>query len=180
LLIDTQVKHSLASSEYNIRRQECEEGVRLLSRDHNEIKSLRDVETGVLEEFKNYMNPVIYKRCAYVVHEINRVTKACMDLEKGDIRSFGEKMYETHTGLSEEYEVSCEELDFLVDQTRNEKAVIGARMMGGGFGGCTINLVEEGALDRIQESISAAYREKFDQAPLFYIVSINDGVSIIK
>ncbi len=179
LLIDTQVKHSLASSEYNTRRAECESGVRIIQSELPEVRSLRDVTPAVLESFRDRMDNTDYQRCDYVVGEIERVLLACGDLEKGDIASFGSRMYETHRGLSNKYEVSCDELDYLVDLSVDNDHITGARMMGGGFGGCTINLVKDTPVEKLEQEIGNAYREKFGQLPLFYEVKISDGVSIL-
>jgi len=179
LLIDTQIKHELASSEYNTRRKECESGIRIISENYPDIRSLRDVSPEILQEFKNTMNPVIFKRCFYVVHEIERVIAACDDLTNRKIADFGVKMYETHAGLSDDYEVSCPELDFLVNQTMERDDVLGARMMGGGFGGCTINLVNLENMSNFKETISQSYQTKFKKKPLFYEVAITDGVTEI-
>jgi galactokinase len=114
-----------------------------------------------------------------VVDENNRLLQACEDLKKGDIHSLGQKMFETHDGLSKQYEVSCTELDFLVDQVRDHKAVLGARMMGGGFGGCTINLVEEGAIEKLAADIKVAYDKATGLSLSHYVASVEDGTKII-
>lgn len=179
LLIDTQVKHELASSEYNTRRKECEAGVKKMAQFHPEVKSLRDVSPGLMREFKGKIEPGVYKRCNYVVSENERVLKACEDLSNSKIEDFGSKMFETHMGLRYEYEVSCPELDFLVDQTMNREAVYGSRMMGGGFGGCTINLVDSDEIPKLKDDITRAYSNRFGIQPLFYEVAIKDGVTEI-
>jgi galactokinase len=111
-----------------------------------------------------------------VVGEIERVEKACEDLVAGRIEDFGKKMYETHDGLSKDYEVSCEELDFLVDFTKNDPDILGSRMMGGGFGGCTINIIKETAIPSFKKNVSEAYKTRFGHPPLFYDVKVDDGV----
>lgn len=176
LLIDTNVKHSLASSEYNTRRKECEEGVRILSGTNKAVRSLRDVSVEMLETARHQFSPLVYKRCDYVVHEIARVVNACDDLVAGRIEDFGQKMYDTHEGLKTDYEVSCPELDFLVDITKNNNEVLGARMMGGGFGGCTINILKEEAIDSLKKEVSASYDKEFGHVPTFYDVRIADGI----
>ena len=176
ILVDTKVKHSLGTSEYNTRRQECELGVEIVSEGNAGIESLRDVSMDMLRSCKEKINPVVYKRCNYVVGEIQRVQEACDDLVAGRIGDFGKKMYETHEGLSKDYEVSCEELDFLVDYTKNDPDILGSRMMGGGFGGCTINIIKETAIPSFKEEISDAFNEKFGHPPLFYDVKVDDGV----
>jgi galactokinase len=176
LLVDTKVKHSLASSEYNTRRAECETGVSILSKRNDWVRNLRDVSLEMLQSAKNEIDPVVYRRCEYVVKEIQRVTEACDDLNAGRMEAFGKKMYETHEGLKSDYAVSCEELDFLVDFTLDKKEVLGARMMGGGFGGCTINILKHDAIPSFKEEISQAFKKKFDHPPLFYDVNIGNGV----
>ena len=176
LLVDTKVKHSLGTSEYNTRRQECELGVNIVSEENEQVKSLRDVSINMLESQRNKIDPVVYKRCDYVVGEIDRVQKACEDLVAGRIEDFGKKMYETHEGLSKDYEVSCEELDFLVDFTKSDPEILGSRMMGGGFGGCTINIIKEAAIASFKKRVSAAFHDRFGHPPLFYDVKIDDGV----
>lgn len=180
VLFDTGVKHSLASSAYNIRRQECEEGVRLVQQYHPEVKSLRDATVEMLDKHVLPKDEVVYKRCLYVVQEIQRLLDACVDLENGNLEAFGQKMYETHEGLSKQYEVSCKELDFLVDFVRNEKSVIGARMMGGGFGGCTINLVREDAISDLSERISKAYKDAMQIDLKTYIAKIENGTEKVE
>jgi len=177
VLCDTQVKHSLASSEYNTRRKECEAGVALLQKHYPEVRSLRDATLDMLAQHQAEFDPVIYKRCTYVVSENNRVEAACADLERCDMASFGERMYASHAGLQHDYEVSVAELDFLVDQARQSEAVLGARMMGGGFGGCTINLVRVDAIDAFVQQMEEAYWQQFGIQLKTYIADIVDGSS---
>lgn len=179
LLINTNVKHSLASSEYNTRRRECEEGLALVSKYHPEVKSLRDVGSAMLESRKNEMTETVYRRCKYVLEENERVLKSCQALEEGDIKLLGELIYASHEGLSGEYEVSCPELDFLVEQTRDKSYIAGARMMGGGFGGCTINIIEKEKADIFIDEISHLYKKKFDLELQTIMVSIENGSSMI-
>ena len=176
ILVDTKVKHSLGSSEYNTRRKECETGVSQVARKHPGVKSLRDVTMDMLDEVKDDLDPVVFRRCAYVIREIDRVVKACDDLQAGRLVEFGRKMYETHAGLSADYEVSCEELDFLVDATKDNPNILGSRMMGGGFGGCTINILHKKAIPEFKNKISEAFQQKFNHPPVFYEVLIDDGV----
>ncbi|RYY82616.1 MAG: galactokinase, partial [Chitinophagaceae bacterium] len=149
LLLNTNVKHSLSSSEYNVRRQQCEAGVSMVQERYPGVKSLRDVTVPQLQECVQGRDELIYRRCKYVVEESERLLEACADLERGDLVELGMKLYRTHRGLSDEYEVSCSELDFLVNSVRENDAVLGARMMGGGFGGCTLNIVREDAIDSL-------------------------------
>jgi galactokinase len=177
LLLNTNVKHSLASTEYNTRRKQCEEGVRLVQVHHPEVKSLRDVTIEMLQQYVADSNPVVFKRCKYVVEEKERLLSACEDLKKGDLKALGEKMFRTHEGLSKEYEVSCKELDFLVDAVRQNPDVLGARMMGGGFGGCTINIVKEDAIQGLISRLSTSYKNAMELELTSYIVETDDGSS---
>lgn len=177
ILCDTTVKHSLADSEYNLRRQECERGVAILQRYHPEIHSLRDATPELVKQHEAEMGPVVYRRCKYMTEEIERVQQACELLLEGDLEGFGEKMYATHDGLQHEYEVSCPELDFLVAQTRTNPDVVGARMMGGGFGGCTINLVRRTGADAFEAAMKTAYHDEFGIDLPCYRVSITQGTT---
>lgn len=179
VLIDTRVSHSLASSEYNVRRQQCEAGVVMIQQYEQGVESLRDVNLEMLEHFRNRMDAVIYQRCKYVVEENQRVKAACQALLQNDLPLFGQKMYASHYGLSQEYEVSCAELDFLVAQAKKYDAVLGARMMGGGFGGCTINLVKEDGIEKITAEVTDAYQKKMEKEAKVYIGDIVEGTSII-
>lgn len=158
VMFNSNVSHSLASSEYNTRRQQCEQGVAWVRQYVPNIRSLRDVSQTQLEQYVLHRDALIYKRCRYVLDENARLLSACDDLKKGDIAALGEKMFLTHEGLSKAYEVSCTELDWLVEFVRHESDVLGARMMGGGFGGCSINLVKENAKDVLVEKVSKAYK----------------------
>lgn len=180
VLLDTQVSHSLASSEYNIRRRQCETGVQQIQKSHPEVNSLRDITIEMLQEHKLHLDPIIYKRCDYVIRENDRLLAGCADLQRGDLIAFGQKMYETHAGLRDDYEVSCPELDFLVDLTLDEEGVLGARMMGGGFGGCIINLVQQSALKEFTEKARLAYKSEMGRDLKIYITHIEAGTSIIQ
>jgi len=180
VLFDTQVKHSLASSAYNERRSECEHGVELVHKHHPEVKSLRDVTHDMLNDYVKEVDEVVYRRCNFIVNEIERLEDACNDLLANDFIQFGKRMFETHEGLQNEYEVSCLELDFLVDFVKAHSDVIGARMMGGGFGGCTINLIRTEAIDEIVSQVSDAYKRQMGIELKIYRVSIEDGTRMIK
>lgn len=174
LLVDSCVKHELASSAYNKRRESCENVVAVLAKRYPEIKFLRDASFAQLEEVKNEVSEEDYKRAAYVIGEVERVLAVCEALDKGDYQTVGEKMYETHHGMSKLYEVSCEELDFLNDLAR-EFGVTGSRVMGGGFGGCTINLLKEELHDSFIAEVKKRYETKYGIQPKFYDVVISDG-----
>jgi galactokinase len=176
ILCNTGVKHNLGDSEYNQRRAECEEGIRILQFAFPQVDSLRDATIPMLRSQADKLPPIVFQRCKYVIEEIERVYVACKALENNDLKTFGQKMYETHEGLSHDYQVSCLELDFLVEHSQNFEAVVGARMMGGGFGGCTLNLVETSAADEFIKNISLAYHETFNIHLQSYIVNISNGV----
>lgn len=180
VLFDTNVKHTLASSQYNVRRQQCEMGVALIQQHIPVIQSLRDVTTSMLQQYVEQFDAEVYRRCRYVVEENDRLQKACIDLENNDIIAFGNKMFQTHEGLSKLYEVSCAELDFLVDFVKDNAAVPGARMMGGGFGGCTINIIANEAIETITAQIKPAYEAAMQKELKIYIAQIGSGTSIVK
>jgi galactokinase len=179
VLLDTCVKHSLASTEYNTRRLECEAGVAAIAKLHPAVKSLRDASIDMVESILAGGDIKVYQRCKFIVGEIARLQAGCQDLVAGDITAFGLKMFETHKGLSQEYEVSCSELDFLADYAKTQTAVIGARMMGGGFGGCTINLVKDAEVENFIAGAALAFKNRFEQDLKSYIVAIGDGTSLI-
>ncbi len=179
ILCDTKVKHSLASSEYNIRRAECEKGVEIIQHKYSHIQSLRDVKPQMLEEVKTLMDQNVYLRCHYVIHEILRVENACQALLRNDFTTFGKLMYETHHGLSKEYGVSCRELDILVDIALRDTQMLGSRMMGGGFGGCTINLVRKEGTKKFISTVEKEYKKKTNIETEIYRVKIADGAGKI-
>lgn len=179
LLLNTNVKHSLASSEYNTRRRECETAVKWINAYVPAVNSLRGVTEIMLDQYVLPKDKLIDKRSRYVVQEIERLQTGCEDLKRGDLNSLGKKMFATHDGLSKMYGVSCKELDWLVDKVRTNKSVIGARMMGGGFGGCTINLVKEEAIDELITTLNPAYEKEMDLPLTHYIASIENGTEVI-
>lgn len=179
VLCETESKRSLASSEYNVRRQQCEAGVAILQRHDMKIASLRDVQLDVLVEHKKEMDPITYQRCEYVVRENARVLAACEDLRRNDFASFGQKMYQSHIGLSQAYQVSSPDLDFLVDVASSISGVMGARMMGAGFGGCTINLVEQAHVGNFVEIVRDRYRTRSGKANNVYVTRIQSGTSLL-
>jgi len=180
VLINTKVHHSLATSEYNIRRKECEEGLRIIKENSN-IQSFRDItKPEDIEEYKDKMGQEIYRHCLYVVEEIERTQKAAKLLKENDIIGFGKLMYQTHEGLRFLYNVSSKELDFLVDAAKKNKDVVGSRLMGGGFGGCTINVIKKQAVDSFISEILPAYKKQFDIDAEVYHVEVVDGTHEIK
>ncbi|MEO7312824.1 MAG: galactokinase [Chitinophagaceae bacterium] len=175
LLINTKVSHSLASSAYNERRKQCETGLQLMASD-SAVRSFRDVAKAEdLLEYRGRMGEEVYTRCLFVVEEIARTQKAAVLLQANDIQGLGKLMYQAHEGLSKLYNVSCKELDFLVEQARKNPDVIGSRLMGGGFGGCTINIVANEALEVFVEDTLAAYLTEMGNYGEAYIVQTDDG-----
>jgi galactokinase len=179
VLLNTNVKHSLASSKYNTRRIECEQGVAWVKENESHVNSLRDISIDMLDKYVLPKDVLIYKRCLFVVEEINRLIQACEDLKQGNIVALGEKMFATHEGLSKQYEVSCDELDLLIKYVTNNENVLGARMMGGGFGGCTINLVKDDAIEKLITEIAPAYEAATNLPLTYYIASIENGTEIL-
>jgi len=174
VLVDSVVKHELASSAYNKRRQSCENVVAAIAKKHEGVEFLRDCTLEMLAEVKEEVSAEDYMRAEYVIEEIQRVLDVCDALEKGDYETVGQKMYETHHGMSKKYEVSCEELDFLND-VAFDCGVTGSRVMGGGFGGCTINLVKNELYETFITTAKERFKEKFGRSPKVYDVVISDG-----
>jgi galactokinase len=179
VLFNSGVKHSLATSEYNVRRAECEEGVDILKRSNSKIKSLRGASLSELMRARSEFSDVVFNRCKYIIEEIERVQQASNDLQRGDLSSFGKRMFATHAGLSRLYQVSCEELDFLVSEVSEKPEVLGSRMMGGGFGGCTINIVQQEVVDSVIDSLKNSYYERFRMDAETYTVQIKDGTNLV-
>ncbi|HYG20108.1 MAG TPA: galactokinase, partial [Ohtaekwangia sp.] len=179
VLCNTGVKHALVDSEYNTRRSECEQGVQLMKQHFPEINSLRDVTLGMLQQYQSDFPEKVYRRCLYIVQEIKRVQEASNDLQQGDLVAFGKKMFETHDGLSKLYEVSCPELDFLVALARRERGILGSRMMGGGFGGCTINIIRDEDVQPFIARAGEAYQKAFNLELIAYIVHVKSGVGLV-
>lgn len=169
VLVNSQVKHELVDSPYNKRRESCERVAKTLG-----VETLRDADMSMLEAAKNQISDEDYKRAVYVIGEKQRVLDVCEALEKGDYETVGQRMYETHHGLSKDYEVSCEELDFLNDVAK-ECGVTGSRIMGGGFGGCTINLVKEELYNTFVQTAKTKFNEKYGIEPIIIDVVISDG-----
>tara|TARA_R110002072_G_scaffold140149_4_gene284033 strand:- start:209 stop:1357 length:1149 start_codon:yes stop_codon:yes gene_type:complete len=174
ILINTNVKHSLSDSAYNDRRSVCESIAEMLN-----VKALRDATAYDLETIKDQVTPENYQKALYVIQENERVVKASKAIQNGDLKALGELIYASHNGLQNQYEVSCEELDFLVEQAKTNPNILGARMMGGGFGGCTINLISKTETSSFKTFISEAYKEKFNNACSIYSVKLSDGTHLI-
>lgn len=178
VLLNSNVKHALASSAYNQRKEECEAVIRQIQLHEARVRSLRDITLPMLYQY--VADPLLRKRAVYVVRENARLLAGCSDLQIGDIESFGKKMTETHQGLRDEYEVSCAELDWLVQAATLEKGVLGARMMGGGFGGCTINIIADKMIEPLLEKIAPAYEKAMGKKLTAYIAESSDGVSVTR
>ena len=179
VLLDTVVKHELASSAYNKRRESCENACAHIKARHPEVNYLSDATMTMLDEVKAEISEEDYMRAVYVIGEKQRVLDVCAALEKGDYDTVGDRMFGTHYGMSKEYEVSCEELDFLNDVAK-QCGVTGSRVMGGGFGGCTINLVKEDLYDNFIATAKKEYLAKYNREPKIYDVVISDGARRIK
>jgi len=177
VICDTRKERALERSEYNRRREECEEAVEALSGALGRIKALRDVVPEQVEENKSLLTETQYKRARHVVTENARVLRGVDLLETGDIQGFGKLMYESHTSLRDDYEVSCPELDILVDLAGAHPGTIGARMTGAGFGGCTVNIVESDAVEHFRQAVGRAYQSRTGIEPLIYVCQPSDGVS---
>lgn len=178
LLIDTCVKHDLATSAYNARRESCEKGVQMLNQHDSNINSLRDITLSQLRAVRNSLDADTFSKCQYVLEEMQRVAQGIACLKENDLTAFGQLMYMSHEGLKNKYEVSCAELDFLVEMAHTHK-VVGSRMMGGGFGGCTINLIAKAEKEPFKSMVLEKYRKRFGVTPSFCEVNTADGVRVI-
>ncbi len=183
IICNSNVAHQLASSAYNERRQQCEEGVNILSTIDPTIKSLRDITFEFVEQHKHLLNDVVYRRCAYITQENERVLKFCSALKVQEVDELGRLLYEAHNAMRFQYEITCEEIDFMVDYTKSMSEVKGSRMMGGGFGGCTLNIVENNYAEQFKTEIASAYKEKFKNKGglelSIYDLKIESGVQTI-
>ena len=175
MLINTNVKHSLSDSAYNDRRSACESIAELLN-----IKALRDATEADLETVIDKVTPANYQKALYIIQENLRTLKAAKAIEDNDLETLGSLIYQSHEGLSNQYKVSCDELDFLVAQAKKNKDVLGARMMGGGFGGCTINLIAKKEAKAFAETASKAYKTKFNNECSVYFIELSQGTHIVK
>ncbi|GAA4160424.1 galactokinase [Chryseobacterium ginsenosidimutans] len=180
VLFDSCVKHTHLTSGYNDRRKDVDNGKKVLWEKFPEIEKFRDFSFSMLDEVRAEIGETSYKRCLYLLKEIKRVKKAAKALSEGDVKYLGQLLIETHSGLSKEFEVSCDELDFMVEETLKENGVLGARIMGGGFGGCSINLIKDENVDEVIKNISAKYKADFAIEMKVYRVKISDGINEYK
>jgi galactokinase len=180
VVCNTMVRHQHAGGEYNRRREECEQGVRSLSKMVRGVESLRDVSLGVLRTHERALDPLIYRRCRHVVTENERVRAAAAALEAADFEAFGSLMRDSHRSLREDFEVSCDELDLMVRVALSVEGVYGARMTGGGFGGCTVNLVRTDAVPRFMEEVAERYCEGTGHRPQIYVCAAADGAGAVE
>jgi galactokinase len=176
ILVNSAVKHNLADTEYNVRRNQCQKGVEVLNKAFGKINTLRDADFEQLEQIKTAIDPITYNRCKYILDEKERVMFASEALINHDFEKLGQIMNQTHEGLSKMYEVSCVELDFLAEEALKIDGVLGSRMMGGGFGGCTLNLINKDAESEFKQKIEAAYQHKFGIIPEMYTANLSEGV----
>lgn len=180
ILFDTGIKHHLVTSAYNERREQCQSGVKLVQKHEPHIKGLPEITEEMLRNYVKPFSETVYNRCLYVVQEISRLEEACKDLEVNDFRALGKRMFATHEGLKNLYEVSCDECDFLVETTQNIPAVLGSRMMGAGFGGCTINLVNSNEANEVIDAVKNEYRARFNRELKVHLTSIGNGTEEVK
>jgi|SRR5450432_194598 len=180
VLVNTMVSHSLASSEYNLRRRQCETGVAILQQYYPEIHTLRDLEKKQLEAHRHALDEVVYRRCRFIIEENQRLLDGCDFLKQHNLDAFGKMMYAAHEGLSHDYEISCPESDFLVKTIHQIPGVHGARQMGGGFGGCIICLAEKDAVENFTRRISEKYEKQYGKIPDCYTMIISEGAHILQ
>ena len=180
VIADTGVRRDLVSSEYNTRRRECEEGVRLLQQYLPHVRALRDVSIAQFETYQGELPNTVRRRCRHVVSENERVLSSVEALRRGDLAAFGRLMNESHRSLRDDYEVSCSELDDMVEAARKVKGVYGSRMTGAGFGGCTVSLVAEEAVEEFRRRVAAEYEAATGLVPRIYVCSAEDGVEAVK
>ncbi|MBO0340331.1 MAG: galactokinase [Bacteroidota bacterium] len=179
LLLNTNITHNLVSSEYNIRRRQCEKGLGILQNKFGDGITFRNMTKSLLDQCKKELGKTIYNRCSYVIEENARVLKAVEALKNKDLEKFGQLLYKTHEGLRYKYQVSCPELDFLVDFSKDWNEVLGARMVGGGFGGCTLNIVHVNALDNFIDEIRKAYKKQFSLELTHFITVPSNGTAFL-
>ena len=179
VICNTMVRHAHAAGEYNLRRRDCEESVRLLAQALPGIKALRDVTPDQLERHAALLPPVVYRRARHIVTENERTVRAAAALEAGDLALMGQLMSQSHVSMRDDFEISCREVDIMVDIASRVSGVFGARMTGGGFGGCTISLVEAGAVEAFKDRVAKAYREATGLDPTIFTCSPGAGVGAV-
>ena len=180
IMLNTGVSHNLANSEYNVRKQECEEGVLQIKKKYATVASLRDVSKDMLVACKNDISELVYRRCNFIVQENQRVLETVTAIQQSNLKKVGELLYLAHEGISKDYQVSCAESDFLVEFSKENPAVLGARQTGGGFGGCILNIVHEAEVANFQTSAAIAYLEKFGKALTSFEVTPSSGTRVVK
>ncbi|MCB0636659.1 MAG: galactokinase, partial [Lewinella sp.] len=179
VLLNSKVSHELADSEYPVRVRECKDGVEILRHTFPEVESLRDASSAMVEQVKGQMTDNVYRRCRYVTQENERVMAMQTALAEGDVNRVGELLNATHAGLRDDYEVSCPEIEVLIEQARKHPAVMGARIMGGGFGGCTLNLVKAEAREDFVTTALQAYQAATGREGEFLAIHLRNGVEIL-
>ena len=180
VIVNSMVKHELSEGEYGKRRAECAEGVKFFQRTSPEVKALRDVTSDEVEAAKGRLDDVIYRRCRHVVSENARTTEAATQLGHHNYEDVGQLMLQSHASLRDDYEVSAPELDFLVEEAMKVKGVYGARMTGGGFGGCIVAIVQPRAVDPLREHLQSAYPKKFRKEPTVFATTATGGASVLE
>lgn len=176
VLFDTKVEHSLVQTEYNTRTKECKEGLNLLKQIYPEIKTVRDISLSALAKHKTQMQHDVFKRLNFVLKENDRVQQSVESFRTGNLSKLGDLLYSSHQGLRSEYEVSCPELDFIVDWSLSQDQVLGSRMMGGGFGGCTIQIITKEFVGVLFDELKILFRAKFGHEPKMYEVQLENGI----
>jgi galactokinase len=179
-VVNSMVKHELTGGEYAERRRQCEEGVRYFQKQNPEIRALRDVSLPQVVAAEGKLDGVVFRRCRHVVGENARTIEAATRLGRREYEEFGELMLDSHDSLRHDYEVSTPELDYLVEQSMQVKGVYGARMTGGGFGGCIVALVQPRAVEPLLEHLTRTYRERFDIDPAMFVTNATAGVSVLE
>lgn len=179
LLINSNVHHNLADSQYNVRRSQCEEAVAVINEKYSEIRSLRDVAPETLEEFKDRLNSTTMKRCQYVLKENQRVLDLVDALKSNNLGKAGELLKEGQQGMADEYEITCAEIDFLSGFANRYEGILGSRMMGGGFGGCTISLIRRDIVEKFVLDISKAYKDTFEIEAKAIMIEVEDGTRLL-
>ena len=180
VIANTMLKHELHTGEYAQRRKQCEQGVDFFKKQDANVSSLRDVSMQQLESAKSKLPEMIFKRCLHVVSEIARTREAAALLGRRDYDEFGEKMLQSHASLRDDYQVSTPELDFLSSEAMKVKGVYGARMTGGGFGGCIVALAQPRSVDALKEHLGKTYQHKFKTSPEIYVTTAAAGVSVLE